>query len=75
MSTAASVAETHFATDHLVVMRRSDATPEVLDALAARTDPWPEATPVRTRHAIDRVLADAHRVVETHLGRQVPAER
>ena len=37
----------------------SDATGEVLDALAQRTDPWPQAATVRTDEPVDRVLATA----------------
>jgi uncharacterized protein len=48
----------------------SDATPEVLEAMAARADPWPTATPVHTGNAIDRVLADAERAVDAQLEHQ-----
>lgn len=37
----------------------SDATPEVADLLASRTDAWPEAQPVDTAHAPESVLAAA----------------
>lgn len=48
----------------------SDATPDVLDAMASRADPWPEAVTVRTGHAIDQVLAQARQAVDVQLERQ-----
>lgn len=53
----------------------SDATPEVLEAMAARAVPWPEATTVHTATAIDEVLAHARRAVASQLESQevVPA--
>ena len=41
----------------------SDATADVLDALAERADPWPDATIVRTDVPIDGVLAAARAAV------------
>ena len=45
----------------------SDATVEVLDALAGRADPWPQAAVVRTDVPIDRVLATARAAVMRQL--------
>jgi uncharacterized protein len=45
----------------------SNATADVVDALAARADPWPEATTVQTGRAIDQVLTDARQAVDTQL--------
>jgi uncharacterized protein len=45
----------------------SDATGEVLDALAGRADPWPQATTVRTDLPIDRVLQHAREAVMRQL--------
>jgi uncharacterized protein len=45
----------------------SDATGEVLDALAQRTDPWPQAATIRTDVPIDRVLATARSAVAQQL--------
>ena len=45
----------------------SDATADVLDVLAGRTDPWPEAAIVRTDLPIDRVLSTARAAVTQQL--------
>jgi uncharacterized protein len=47
----------------------SDATGEVLDAMAARADPWPDAMQVPTGIAIDRVLTRAHQATLEQLER------
>jgi aminoglycoside phosphotransferase family enzyme/predicted kinase len=45
----------------------SDATSDVVDAMAAHADPWPQATTVQTGRAIDQVLTHARQAVETQL--------
>jgi aminoglycoside phosphotransferase family enzyme/predicted kinase len=45
----------------------SDATPEVLAAMAARAEPWPQAATLHTGHPIDQVLACARQAVATQL--------
>jgi hypothetical protein len=41
------------------VANASDATPEVADLLASRTDAWPEAQPLDTGNTPESVLAVA----------------
>lgn len=45
----------------------SDATPEVLDAMAEGADPWPEATVVRTDGPVDAALATARSALRAQL--------
>lgn len=45
----------------------SDATEEVLEAMAGDADPWPQASTIRTGDAIDAVLADVRRAVREQL--------
>ncbi len=51
----------------------SDATPEVLQAMARRVDPWPLAWRVTTDAPIDEVLAQAERAVAEQLSRGLMA--
>lgn len=41
----------------------SDATPDLVDHIAQRHDPWPEATPIDTAPPVDEVIAAAQRIV------------
>lgn len=44
----------------------SDATPELVDHMASRRDPWPSATPISTDAEHDVVLAEGIRCLSEH---------